>query len=111
MFFHTDLAEDRPLLLQDALKWCKAHGLVHEGVYAATGTWVGSRSRAGAIRFKLQADMHTPGRRHVNAGTAKDVDRHDLPWAATYDEWGWVLAYMFAADPRGHCGTGRYASE
>lgn len=111
MYFHTDLAESGLDPLTWALTHCKARGLVHEGVYAAVFTWVGSRSRAGAARFKLQADMHTPGRRRINAGTSRTVDRHDLPYAATYDEWGWVLSAMFHVDPRAHCGTGRYASE
>jgi len=111
VIFHSDLFESNNAVLHVALRYCKARGLIHQGVYAPVNEIVGSRSRAGALRFKLQADMHTPGRRHVNAGTAKYVDRHDLPWAATYDEWGWVLAYLFRDDPHGHCGTGRYASE
>lgn len=110
MYFHTDLAEAHIDVLGHALARVRALHLVHPAVHAETRTWVGSRSREGALRFKLQA-LHTPGRRRVNAGTAKDVDRHDLPYAATYDEWGWVLSAMFEVDPRGHCGTGRYASE
>lgn len=63
------------------------------GVYVET-TLAGSRSHSGAVNLKMEGTSN----RKVNAGTARNVDRSDLPNAATWDEWGVVLAAVFDAD-------------
>jgi hypothetical protein len=50
----------------------------------------GSRSRARALTVLLQGDGSTSRRRnHGNTG-----------FAATYDQWGHFLAFLYAIDPR-----------
>jgi len=59
--------------------------------------WHGSTKRKNGITVKLIGDG-THSKRRVNAGTAKNVDRYSLDYAATYDSWGFFLAYLFALD-------------
>ena len=71
----------------------KMHGV------SANITEHGSRSRKGAIELKLSGTSN----RRVNAGTARNIDRFNLPYAATWDEWGVVLGAVFGADPDARC--------
>lgn len=75
----------------------KMHGV------SANITKHGSRSRTGAIELKLTGTSN----RRVNAGTARNIDRFNLPYAATYDEWGVVLAAIFEADPDAFAGSAK----
>lgn len=70
-----------------------------EGVYLADPgpEQTGSKTRDHAFTVKLEA-LERKGRRRVNFGTA-NVDRYDPPFAATWDEWGFFLAYLFDVDP------------
>lgn len=70
------------------------------GVYADTDV-VGSRSHNGAVNLKLEGTSN----RRQNAGTSRSVDRFDMPHAATWDEWGVVLAAVFATDPKAIAGS------
>lgn len=63
------------------------------GVYAEVSEY-GSRSRAGALELRLTGNSPRY--------TADNQDR-----AATWDEWGVVLAAVFAADPHAICGTAK----
>jgi len=71
-----------------------------DGVYLADPgpKQTGSKTRDHAFTVKLEA-FERKGRRRVNFGTAKGVDRFDPPFAATWDEWGFFLAYLFDIDP------------
>lgn len=73
------------------------------GVYADL-TEHGSRTRGEAIELKLEGTSN----RKVNAGTSRNVDRFDLPNAATWDEWGVVLQAVFDADPNALAGSAKY---
>jgi hypothetical protein len=74
-----------------------------------------SRKRAHAYELHLAAwqpitaaddvpDLHhdRSGRRHANSGVAFETD---MPYAASYDEWGLFLAELFELDPRMIAGT------
>ena len=52
---------------------------------------------AGSRTRRYAADVHL-----VSWVGGKGTDhpyRSNSGWAATYDEWGWFLAHVFAADP------------
>lgn len=59
----------------------------------------GSRSRKRAFKFSLT------GSSNHNRGFGAPGK------AATWDEWGIFLAYLFRIDPNAHCGKGSYESE
>lgn len=65
----------------------------------------GSKSRKGAIEFRLTGDG-TKSKRLTNTGNAGAGDEY----AATYDQWGYTLAFLFDVDPRATVSTGyKYA--
>lgn len=66
-----------------------------DGVYA-TVTRHGSRSRAGAVELSLEGNGY-----QVNTGTRGAGSKQ----GATWDEWGVVLAAVFAADPEAFAGS------
>lgn len=68
------------------------------GVYAVLD-WHGSRSRKGALELKMTG----------NAGRYRNSGKwgSDGEEAATWDEWGIVLAAVFAADPDAICGSAK----
>src|SRR5690606_42006219 len=68
------------------------------GVYAEVSEH-GSRSRAGALELRLTG----------NSGRYRNTGRWGADWekSATWDEWGVVLAAVFAADPHAICGTAK----
>src|SRR6188474_3141328 len=86
MRLHTDI-----LTAADVYAATISRGM--RGVYADVAT-VGSRSHARAL------DVHLSGTssRRVNAGTSH-VDRFALDHAATWDEWGMVIAALYELDP------------
>ena len=57
----------------------------------------GSRSRARAFEIHLGSDIKIKGdgRRWTNSGSRGAGGTY----AATYDEWGWLIAAIFEADP------------
>lgn len=57
----------------------------------------GSRTRNAAFVIRLYTEFKQPGdgRRRVNTGNAGS----GADYAATWDEWGWFMAEVFAADP------------
>ena len=68
------------------------------GVYATTSRH-GSRTHAGALELSLEGNGH-----RKNTGTSGAGDES----GATWDEWGVVLAAVFAADPGAMCGSKAY---
>ena len=58
----------------------------------------GSRSRRYAYDVKLASDG-TLTRRRVNYGSSRHADRFDRPYAATWQQWGHLLAFLFDRDP------------
>lgn len=76
----------------------------------------GSRSHGHAVELALRSDNETDrpdGRRRrlPNFGTALGVDRFNsdyAEYAASYDEWGWVLAAIYEQAPDALCGSTSY---
>ena len=58
----------------------------------------GSRSRRQAWEVKLTGDG-SHSRRRPNGGTYGAAD----DYAATWDSWGWFLAFLYSVDPRMTC--------
>ena len=94
MRFHSDHHHERTVL--DALR---VTGLHAEGVYFDTLSVHGSRSRARAFEIKLRADTGADRfgqtRRARNTGRY-GADSYDV--AATYDEWGILIAELLRVD-------------
>lgn len=95
MRIHTDKLSDtniRELLAKE-----RAAGRIPYAVGFKTLDQRGSRKRARAFEVQLDAyeKEHGDGRRYGNSGSYGGGQN----WAATYDEWGWFLAALFAADP------------
>lgn len=71
------------------------HARGMKGVAASVSVH-GSRSRKGALEVKLTGTST----RRPNSGTGvRDSD----DYAATWDEWGMFLAYLFEIDPEATC--------
>jgi hypothetical protein len=82
---------------------CVAAGNIGQGwVDFARHELHGSRSHDRAWDIVLESDG-TVNKRRVNPGTARGGDRFDLPYAATWDQWGVIFAHIFAADPGASC--------
>lgn len=67
----------------------------------------GSRSHAVAFEIQLEADERDNGRRAGNSGSYGAMRPESDGYAATYDEWGWLLAALYIADPIMVVGTPR----
>lgn len=82
-----------------ALQAGKNAGLIADDIYFTQFNPAGSRKRARG--FEIQLGTHdkssgpTNSRYYKNSGNSGA----DSVWAATYDEWGWFIAYLFASDP------------
>lgn len=80
-------------------------GAIYEAVRGLPGVYsdvseYGSRSRKGALELRLRGNSG----RHPNSGRW-GADSGE--YAATWDEWGIVLAAVFDADPEAICGTAK----
>lgn len=63
----------------------------------------GSRKRAKGWEIKLEGDGSVK-RRRVNQGTARNRGYgEDVPYAASYESWGWFLSYLYNLDPEMIC--------
>lgn len=64
-----------------------------------------SSIRKAAFEVQLEAAYRDNGRRAGNSGSyGAMIPEHD-GYAATYDEWGWLLAALYAIDPSMVVGT------
>lgn len=73
----------------------------------------GSRSRSRAFDVKLGTFYGGPGTSHPrrpNPGTGPRTFGSDV-WAASYDDWGYFLAYLFEIDPDAIAGPYRHAAD
>lgn len=66
-------------------------------VYFEARTEHRSRTHPRAYEIKLSSDGSL-SRRRRNPGASRDRSALDT-YAATWDQWGWFLARMFATDP------------
>lgn len=85
--------------LYDAVKFATAQG---EGWVSFDYSEHGSRSNDHAFDVTLTGDG-TTNRRRVNYGTARHIPTADKPYAATWNQWGWFFAHLFAIDPSMSC--------
>lgn len=91
MRIHSDILTINDLNLARVI--AIAHG---EGYVWLHGTRHGSRKRDHAFEVGLEGDG-TTNKRCRNPGTS--TSNRDLGYAATHDQWGWFLAYLFTLDP------------
>lgn len=91
------------VICRAALDRAKAAGRVSPSVYFDKITAHRSTTHTTAAEVHLVSDVKEPGskRRRPNSGT-HGADGAEV-WAATWDEWGWFLAEVFAADPGAKC--------
>jgi hypothetical protein len=59
-----------------------------------------SQSHAYGIEIQLEAQIRDNGRRAGNSGSYGAMQPEYDGYAATYDEWGWLLAALYKIDPR-----------
>lgn len=92
--------------IREALDRAKAAGHVSPNVHIEESGIHGSRKRKAAIEIKLgtYVKIKGDGRRYVNTGN-RGADAEAGLYAATYDEWGWFIAELFAADPEATFGN------
>lgn len=67
----------------------------------------GSRTHRAAFEIQLEADERDNGRRAGNSGSYGALQPEHDGYAATYDEWGWLLAALFVIDNDMIVGTPR----
>lgn len=95
MRIHSDI-----LTTGDVYRATSARGM--RGV-DADATSHGSRSRACALDVSLTGTSS----RRPNTGT-RGAGGYGIDYAATWDEWGMILAELFAIDPRAFVGSTRH---
>ena len=81
-----------------ALQAEKMAGRIDAGVNFMTMTRHGSRTHANGFEIQLHANTRNNGRRAGNTGSYGAMDASD-GYAATFDEWGWLIAALYAIDP------------
>lgn len=64
-----------------------------------------STARANAFEVQLEAAQRDRGRRAGNSGSYGAMRPDADGYAATHDEWGWLLAALYALDPEMIVGT------
>ena len=94
MKIHTDLLTEA-----DVHAAVRSHGM--KGVYAEVQT-VGARSAKRGRLVKLSGTSN----RNQNPGTGP---RYNIEKAATFDEWGMVIDYLYSLDP--NAVIGQYQSK
>lgn len=103
MRLHTNTMTD--LDLYTALRRAKNKGRVTQDVYFWAFERHRSRSRAGAYEIQLGTADQTSGptrsRHYKNSGQygARSERNGEPVWSATYEEWGWFIAELFAVEP------------
>jgi hypothetical protein len=65
----------------------------------------GSRSHRRSFEVQLEAAERDNGRRVGNSGSYGAMRPEHDGYAATYDEWGWLLAALYQIDPAFIVGT------
>ena len=99
MRIHSDWLQ--PLHLDTATQYATQMVPHHGYLYVGDLEVSKSRSRKWGMTFRLSGDG-THSRRRINTGKmGAGVD-----YAATWDQWGWVLAFLFDIDPRATVSTG-----
>lgn len=103
MRIHSNLI--RADKVRDALAAEKAAGRIAPHVTFKVLHECGSRSHAFAVEIQLEAAIRDNGRRAGNSGAYGAMIPEVDGYAATFDEWGWLLAALFGLDPAMIVGT------
>ncbi|QED11903.1 hypothetical protein SEA_MASHLEY_87 [Microbacterium phage Mashley] len=96
--------------IRDALRGQKALGRIAGHVSFKTLSWHRSSIRNRAFEIQLKAEVRDNGRRAGNSGSYGAMRPEYDGYAATYDEWGWLLAALYLIDPYLVVGTGKYST-
>lgn len=91
--------------IRNALQEQKDLGRIAHHVHFKKLEQRGSRSHQFAFEVQLEASERDNGRRAGNSGSYGAMRPEYDGYAATYDEWGWLLAALFALDPAMIVGT------
>jgi hypothetical protein len=91
--------------ISDALTAEKAAGRIASHVYFKTLRAHRSTAKPYAYEVQLGAKIRDDGRRAGNTGSYGSMRPEIDDYAATYDEWGWLLAALYALDPWMTVGT------
>jgi hypothetical protein len=103
MKLHSDSLT--PKDVHDALNTAKEAGLVADDIFFVQYEQAGSHSRSHGYLIQLGTYDKTSGptktRHYKNSGTSGATSGYyaELVYAASYDEWGWFIAYLMAKDP------------
>lgn len=99
MKLHSDTITD--LHLRSAVGYAEEMLPEYGTIWIEENNQTGSRRRKHALVFRLEGDG-TLSKRKVNTGRRGGGDE----FAATYDQWGWTLAFLFDIDPLASVSTG-----
>lgn len=91
--------------IRNALIEQKALGRIPLHVSFKTLEQRGSRSHQFAFEVQLEAEQRDNGRRAGNSGSYGAMQPNVDGYAATYDEWGWLLAALYELDREMVVGT------
>ena len=83
--------------IRTALADEQAFGRIAPHVSFKTLSEHGSRTHARAFEIQMEAAYRDRGRRTGNSGSYGPMG--DGTYAATFDEWGWLLAALYKLDP------------
>ena len=98
MRIHSNRWELYETPILKALKAEKAAGRIAEHVTLKRLTKHRSRTHMAAYEIQLEADIRDRGRRAGNSGSYGAMRPEYDGYAATYDEWGWLLAALYEID-------------
>lgn len=97
MKLHSDILTESDI--REALASAQRRGNVAPQVQFAEFDAAGSRSRKHSWNIGLEAAYKADGDKRL-----RRMHRRD-DWAATYEEWGWFIAELFAKDENMIFGT------
>lgn len=97
MRIHTIIESSQPI--RDALTEQKNLGRIASHVSFKTLDEHRSKSAPHAFEIQLEAGERDNGRRAGNSGSYGAMRAEHDGYAATYDEWGWLLAALYTLDP------------
>lgn len=91
--------------IREALKGQKELGRIASHVSFKTLEHHRSSIRQFAFEVQLEADERDNGRRAGSSGSYGGMSPERDGYAATFDEWGWLLAALYKLDPDMIVGT------
>lgn len=97
MRIHTTIANVNDIY--DALRGQQALGRIAKHVSFKTLNEHRSSVMPHAYEIQLEAEVRDCGRRAGNSGSYGAMRPESDGYAATYDEWGWLLRSLFLLDP------------